>query len=601
MAKSPQRNTNEILGALKHCRNAFIPVIVASFFINLLMFVVPLYMLQVYDRVLTTHSTDTLIMMSVMAGVGLIAYGLMEFARSRLLVRAGIRLDELMNSRVFGAVFQSTLRRPGQGGSAQNMRDFDSIREFLTSGGLIAFFDAPWVPLFIAVGFLLHPIFGFIGIAGAVIILALALINEFTTRKALRDGSQSSILANNYMSASLRNAEAASAMGMMGGIRQRWDGHHREYIGNQAKASDRSGMIHAMSRTVRIGLQVAVLGTGAYLAILQEITAGTIIAASIIINRGLAPIDMAVGQWRNFVNTRYAYFRLKDLLRAIPEDLQKMSLPRPTGTLQVQGLVAAPPGTQEPVLRGLTFDLKPGELLGIIGPSAAGKSSLARVMVGAWPVNGGVVRLDESEIDHWDREELGRHLGYLPQDVELFDGTVAENIARFSDGINAEAVLTAAHKAGVHGMIAQLPDGYNTQIGAGGQVLSGGQRQRIALARALYGDPAFIVLDEPNSNLDSEGEHALANALQILKSEGRTTVVITHKPNLLAQVDKVMIMKGGQRELFGPRDEVLSKVLRPAPVGSHPGGPDQVSPPQEGRQLGSRAGDPGGGIDRSAG
>jgi PrtD family type I secretion system ABC transporter len=601
MAQNPQRYVNEITGALKHCRNAFIPVIIASFFINLLMFVVPLYMLQVYDRVLTTHSTDTLIMLSLMAGIGLIAYGLMEFARSRLLVRAGIRLDELLNSRVFGAVFQSALRRPGQGGGAQNMRDFDSIREFLTSGGLIAFFDAPWVPLFIGVAFLLHPIFGFIGIAGAVIILALALINELTTRKALRDGSKSSITANSYMSTSLRNAEAASAMGMMGGIRQRWDGHHREYIGNQAKASDRAGMIHAMSRTVRIGLQVAVLGVGGYLAILQEITAGTIIAASIIVNRGLSPIDMAVGQWRNFVNTRNAYFRLKELLRAIPADLQKMSLPRPKGHLQVQGVVAAPPGAQEPVLRGITFELKAGELLGVIGPSAAGKSSLARVMVGAWPINAGVVRLDESEIDHWDREELGQYLGYLPQDVELFEGSVAENIARFSDGIDSDAVLIAAQKAGVHGMIAQLPDGYNTQIGASGQVLSGGQRQRIALARALYGDPAFIVLDEPNSNLDSEGEHALAKALQTLKTEGRTTIVITHKPNLLAQVDKVMIMKGGQRELFGPRDEVLSKVLRPAAVGNQAAGQQQVASQQADKQLGGNAGNPGTGVDRSAG
>ncbi len=560
------RNGDEIAAALRRCKDAFLPVLVASFLINLLMFVVPLYMLQVYDRVLTTRSMDTLIMLSIMAFLALICYAVLEFIRSRLLVRAGIKLDTILNSRVFTAVFRGSVRRPGQATGGQSLRDLDSLREFLTSGGLIAFCDAPWVPIFIAVTFLFHPWFGWMTLAGAIIILALALANELITRGALGRASQASVTANVFANVSLRNAEVAGSMGMMRGIERRWVGYHLNSLNLQAIASDRAGFIVAATKFLRIGLQVAVLGIGAFLAVRHEISPGAMIAASIIMGRALAPIDMAVGQWKNFVNTRTAYGRLNQLLQATPADEQRIALPAPRGQLVVKGAIAAPPGAREAVLRGISFELQPGESLGVVGPSAAGKSTLARVLVGIWPVAQGEIRLDGSEIAHWNPDDLGPHIGYLPQDVELFDGTVAENIARFEDRFESEAVIAAAMKARVHAMIAQLPDGYNTQIGAGGQVLSGGQRQRIALARALYGNPAFLVLDEPNSNLDAEGEHALIQALQDVRREGKTVVVITHKTSLLAVVDRVIVLKSGTVEMIGNRDEVLGRLIRPAIV-----------------------------------
>ncbi len=557
--------------ALATSRGAFMATLAFSLFINLLLFVVPLYMLQMYDRVLSSRSIPTLVLLTVIA-VGLLAVmGLLEGVRSRLLVRTGVKLDSQVNSTVFDALFRGGIA--GTQRNAQPLRDLETVRDFLTGSGLIALCDAPWAPLFIAVCFLFHPLLGFVALAGAVVILALALVNEKATRAMLVEASRTKVGSTGFVDSSLRNADAVRAMGMAPAIYRRWAEGHGRVLALQAAASDRSGAIVAATKSLRMILQVAVLGVGAWLAVLQEITPGAMIAASIIMARALAPIEIAVGQWRGLVSARNAYGRLGALLGAMPAEAAHMRLPRPTGALQVERLVAAPPGVSKPVLKGVGFTLRAGESLGIVGPSAAGKSTLARVLVGVWPAEAGSVRLDGSEIGQWSPEELGPHVGYLPQEVDLFAGTVAENIARFQ-AVEAEAVVAAACKAGVHEMIQRLPDGYDTEIGDGGRGLSGGQRQCVALARALFGDPALIVLDEPNANLDTTGEGALVAALEALKKEGRTVVLISHRPSVIAHVDKIMVLNAGTIERLGEREAVLATLTRPTPVGERAeGGP----------------------------
>jgi PrtD family type I secretion system ABC transporter len=555
---------SELDQALRAFRGTFFVTFVFSFFINMLMFIAPLYMLQVYDRVLTSRSEPTLIGLTVLAALMLVVMGLLEAIRSRLLVRTGARLDNQMSGRLFSAVFRRSVVAPG-GGQTQALRDLDAVREFLTGPGLLAFIDAPWAPLFLAAVYLLHPVLGLVATAGAVVIFSLAVINALWSREPLKGANVASINANNYVSTSVRNAEAMEAMGMMPGIMRRWNEKHRKVLKMQSQASDRAGVIIALSKSVRMFLQIAILGTGAYLAIRQIVSPGVMIAASILMGRALAPVEQSVAQWRNFINARSAYGRLRELLGSTQIEQDRMALPVPDGHLDVERVIGGPPLSQQVVLKGLSFSIAPGEVLGVIGPSAAGKSTLARVLVGVWPPFQGTVRLDGANMMHWDKLALGQHLGYLPQDVELFDGTVAENIARFMD-IDPEAVVRAAQRAGVHEMILSLPEGYDTQIGAGGAVLSGGQRQRIALARAMYGDPQLIVLDEPNANLDSEGEHALMGALKSLKEEGRTVVVITHRPTLLNAVDTIMVLKNGMVDAIGPRAEILARVMQPKAV-----------------------------------
>lgn len=572
--------------ALSSVRGAFVATVVFSFFINLLMFVAPLYMLQVYDRVLGSRNETTLVMLTIIAGGMLFVFGCLELVRSRVLVRIGCRLDRVLNTQVFSSVFEQSVKQPS-GGHSQSLRDLDSLREFMTGSGLIAFCDAPWVPLFLAVVFMFHPLLGLVALVGAVIIFLLALANEIFTRKPLSEASKANVGANTFVTTSLRNAEAVQAMGMLPGVMSRWSDKHQDVIGLQAQASDRAGLILSSSKAIRMFLQVAILGTGAYLALQQEITPGTMIAASIIMGRALAPVEAAVGQWRGFVNARTAYQRLNELLVTTTENKDNMPLPAPKGQLAAERVVVAPPGSRTPVLKGVSFDLAAGEAMGVIGPSGAGKSTLARALVGVWPAANGAVRLDGADLHDWDKEELGPYIGYLPQDVELFDGTVAENIARFRD-IDSDAVVRAAQMAGVHELILRLPDGYDTQIGASGQALSGGQRQRVALARALYGDVRFVLLDEPNANLDTEGEKALTEAITRLRNEGRTVVIITHRPQLLSGVDKVLAMDGGQVKAFGPRQEVLSRYTKPSVVtdqsgrGSAPASP-QNPPAQRGQ------------------
>jgi PrtD family type I secretion system ABC transporter len=532
-----------------------------SLFINLLMFVAPLHMLQIYDRVLVSRSEVTLVVLTGLAIGLLVIYGVLEGVRSRILVRTGLKFDEILNDRLFRTVFRGSVRNPGMA-SAQALRDMDTIREFISGGAIIALCDAPWVPIFIAVIFILHPVLGFVSLAGAVIIFALALANELVTRGLLLQGSNVSIQATNTATSSLRNAEVVQALGMISAIKDRWSKNHEAALTHQSRASDRAGSIVASSRFIRMALQVAILGTGAYLAVINEITPGTMIAASIIMGRALAPVEVAVGQWKNFLNSRNAYRRLNSMLNTIPELEAPMELPAPKGRIHVQNVVVAPPGGRVAVVKGVSLNLEPGSSIGLVGPSGSGKSSLARALVGVWPIVGGSIRYDGADLTQWDPEILGPHLGYMPQDVELFDGTVAENISRFQE-VDPKAVVLAAQKAGVHEMILGLPEGYDTNIGSSGQALSGGQRQRVALARALYGEPRILILDEPNANLDTEGEQALSEALQQAKANGCTIVVISHRPSLLSGVDQIAVLKDGVLVKYGPRDRIMGELSPP--------------------------------------
>jgi len=563
------KQPDELGDTLKTFRSAFIGAGVFSLFINILLLTSPVYMLQIYDRVLASRNETTLVVLSISAMALFVVYSVLETLRSRVLVRIGANLDAKLSGRVFQAAFKSSMVRPGMG-SAQSIRDLDTIREFLTGSGLFAFFDAPWLPIYMFACFLIHPLLGAVSLIGGALLFALAVVQELATRKTQTEAGAAAINASRTMENSLRNVEAIGAMGMMPAMLDRWQERRQKMLLLQALASDRAGSILALSKLVRIGLQTAILGFGAYLVIKTEITGGLMIASSIMMGKALAPIEMAVASWRQLLNARTSYSRLNGMLAAIPADKTHMPLPAPQGALELERVIAAPPGSNIPVIKGIGFRVAPGDILGIIGPSAAGKSSLARLIVGVWQAHSGVVRIDGSDIQTWDKDRLGPHIGYLPQDIELFEGSIAENIARFGV-VDSDAVIEAARMAGVHDMILQLPQGYDTMIGVGGMTLSGGQRQRVGLARALYKNPALIVLDEPNSNLDRDGEAALARTLAELKVKKRTTLVITHRPNILASVDYIMVMNAGQAESFGARDEVLGKYMRPqAAAGATP-------------------------------
>jgi PrtD family type I secretion system ABC transporter len=562
-ARRVQQEPDLLRNAIRQTRPGFVTAIVFSFFINLLAFVGPVYMLQMYDRVLGSRNETTLVVLTLIAAYLLIVYAGLERIRSAILVRLGLLFDSLSRADLFRAVLKGVIRQPA-GGHSQALRDLDTVREFLTGAGLISFCDAPWVPIFIAGTFVLHSWFGWISLAGAILIFGLAIANELLTREQLKAASVNAVVAGSYALATLRNAEVLHAMAMAKGLENRWLSKQDQVLKLQAAASDRAGFLLAATKFFRAFLQIAILGTGAYLAIIQETSAGAMIAASIIMGRALAPVELVVGHWKHFLGARSAYERITALLKIAPADGQKMKLPTPRGAVSVESAAVIPPGGKELVLRGISFALNAGEMLAIIGPSAAGKSSLARALVGVWPVVSGHVRIDGADHAHWDNEQLGAHIGYLPQDVELFAGTIAENLSRFGDQ-DENAIVSAGKMAGVHDMIQNLPQGYNTQIGEGGQALSGGQRQRIGLARALYGSPALIVLDEPNASLDHEGEAALVSAIQQLRKDGRTVVVVSHKTNLLSLVDKIVLLSQGQMQSFGNRDEILSK-LYPRPV-----------------------------------
>ena len=565
------------------CRASFVSAGFFSLFINLLLLMPVIYMLQVYDRVLTSGSESTLLMLTLITLFLFMVMGGLEWVRSQILIVAGARLDRLLGTRVFDSVFMQTLASGGRIASAQPLGDLLQLRQFLTGPGLFAFFDAPWLPIYIAVMFLFHPWFGVLAIVSGMVLLGLTIWNDLGTRDDLKEANRHALESNNHTQRNLRNAEVIEAMGMLPRMRERWQERQDLLLALQSRASRKSGLISSASKTFRMAIQSLALGLGAYLAIRKEITPGVVIAGSILLGRALAPLDLLINTWRGFLSAREAYGRLDALLSALPLRAQPMPLPPPLGELSLEKLVVTPPGATAPILKGISLLVEPGTLLAVIGPSAAGKSTLVRSILGLYRPTTGAVRLDGAELEQWDREALGQYVGYLPQDVELLDGSISENIARFGV-IDADKVVAAAQAAGVHAMILRLPEGYDTRLI--GNVLSAGQRQRIGIARALYGEPQLIVLDEPNSNLDTDGDAALAQTLTELKRAGCTVIVVTHRNNVLGQADKILLMAEGQIAVYGDRDKVITTLQQatargPATVAPLPVAATQTRPQAE--------------------
>ena len=549
------------------CRRYFVTALLFSLAINLLYLASPLYMLQVYDRVVSSGSHVTLVMLTLVLLVALAALAGLDSVRARILARASIHLDRLLAGRVVTVTMESAAR--GATARSQPLRDFDSFRQFITGSGIHAVFDLPWAPIYIGVIFLLHPWLGTFALGSAIVLVLMALLNERMVRQPLTEANNAATRNYSFTEMSLRNSEVVQAMGMMPGLLNRWSRERNLVLEHQAVASDRAATTQSMIRFLRLAMQSLILGLGAYLVIERLATVGAMFAASILLGRALQPVEQIVGYWRNLTSARSAFRRVRELLKANPPRDPALSLPRPAGRLSVEGLTYVLPGTTRSILRNVSFRIEPGEILGIIGPSGAGKSTLARQLVGVLSPTTGAVRLDGADVAPWPRESLGRHLGYLPQDIELFSDTVAANVSRFRKDDDAD-VIEAAQLAGVHDMILRLPGGYETQIGDGGAVLSGGHRQRIGLARAIYGNPSLVVLDEPSSNLDSDGDAALLSCIAELKKRGATVVMISHRPNTLGAVDKLLVLRDGTLEVFGARDEVISRISRPTPLHTVP-------------------------------
>jgi ATP-binding cassette subfamily C protein len=554
---------NPLTDALASCRRSLLAVGLFSGVSNLLMLTGPIFMLEVYDRILPSRSVPTLVVISALTLVLFSAQGLLDYIRGRLLTRIGLSLDDRLSRDVFKLIVDLPLKAGPKSEEMHPQRDLDAVRSFLSSAGPAALFDLVWIPLYLATIFMLHLWLGMTALVGAALVVSLTLLTEGLIRTPTRAATTTALTRNRLGDAARRNAEVVRALGMRDRLASQWSKLNEDHLLSHRMANDAAGGFATLSRVLRISLQSGMLAVGAYLVIRQEASGGVIIAGSILSSRALAPVDAAIGNWRGFVAARQGWERLNKLLPMLGERDAPMKLPVPATRLSVEAATIGPPGTGKVVVQDLTFSLSRGEALAVIGPSASGKSSLARAVVGIWPPLRGKVRLDGAALDQWAPDALGRHIGYLPQDVELFAGTVAQNIARFEPEADPEAIVTAARTAGVHDLIVGLSDGYQTEIGEQGAVLSGGQRQRLALARALYGNPFLIVLDEPNSNLDAEGEAALAQAVRGVKERGGIVVLIAHRPSALAAVDLVMALHQGRQHAFGPRDEVLRKVLRP--------------------------------------
>ncbi len=557
--KLPQ---NEIFQVLQTFKSTFRTVGIFSAIINLLMLVPSLYMLQVYDRVLQSQNEITLLMLTLLM-LGAYAFmSALEFIRSFVVIRLGSKLDMQMNRRVYTAAFEQNLKRGGTN-AGQALQDLTQIRQFLTGNGLFAFFDAPWFPIYLAVIFMFDLNLGIFSLVCVIIMVILAYVNEVVSKKPLTEANSMAIASSNLATNNLRNAEVIEAMGMLPNLMQRWFKLQGRFLNLQAEASEKSGIVTAASKFVRISIQSLVLGFGALLVIEGKMTPGMMIAGSILLGRATGPIDQLIGVWKQWSTVKSAYGRLNELLANNPVRQAGMELPKPLGNVSVEAVTAAPPGSPVAVLKGLTFALEAGDVLGVIGPSGSGKSTLARLLVGVWPAAVGKVRLDGADIYQWNKDQLGPHIGYLPQDIELFGGSIAENIGRFGD-IDSEKVILAAKRAGVHDMILHLPKGYDTYIGDGGAGLSGGQKQRIGLARAMYDDPSILVLDEPNSNLDDVGEQALVVAVNDLRQRGKTIILITHRTSVLGVTTKLLLLREGVAQAFGPRDQVLAALNQAA-------------------------------------
>jgi ATP-binding cassette subfamily C protein len=561
-----QGNQLQLLAGMQRHRTAVIIVAVLSGVINLLALTGPFYMLQVYDRVLPSQSVQTLVGLTVIMLILFAAFGALDFLRIRIMARVGLQIDELLRKKVFEAVLLMPLRSRSEALGTQPVRDLDAIRGFLSGLGPTALFDLPWLPIFVLLLFLLHPWLGIFGLVSAVLLVVITWITENNTSKPATEALISGARRTAFAESSRRSAEVVQAMGMGGALQGKWRDLNDRHLSDQLLLADSLSGLGTFSKILRMVLQSAMLGLGAWLAVLGEVSAGTIIASTIVLGRALAPIELAIANWRGFVAARQGYGRLKALFRTMPEDAQLMPLPRPKRLFRVEQLAVAAPGMQTPLVHGVSFALQAGQAVGIVGPSGSGKSSLVRALVGAWlPMpRGGTVRLDGATLDQYSAEALGRDIGYLPQDVVLFDGTISENIARLDDQAPPEKVIAAARLAGCHDMIVQMADGYNTRIGEAGALLSGGQRQRVGLARALYGDPFLVVLDEPNSNLDANGDIALSAAIKSVRDRGGVVVIVAHRPSALNSVDLLLSVKAGKQEAFGPKEEILKQLRQAA-------------------------------------
>jgi PrtD family type I secretion system ABC transporter len=495
--------------------------------------------------------------------MALLALAGLDAVRARVLTRASIRLDQTIAARVMTAIIH---RSAGAGGArSQLLRDFDTFRQFVTGMGIHAIFDLPWAPIYIAVIFVLHPFLGAFALGCSILLILMALFNEWRVKLPLTEAGEAASRSYSFTEMSLRNTEVVRAMGMTEGLLRRWARDRTRMLERQVSASDRAATMQSIIRFLRLAMQSMILGLGAYLVIERLATVGAMFAASILLGRALQPVEQIVGSWRNLVSARGAFLRIRELLKADPQREVGLTLPRPQGRLSVEGLSYVPPFGSKPILRGVSFAIEPGEVLGIIGPSGAGKSTLSRHLVGVLAPSAGAVRLDGADVSSWIKTSLGQHIGYLPQDIELFADTVAVNISRFQEGEDREVIL-AARMADVHEMILRLPDGYDTQVGEGGAILSGGYRQRIGLARAIFANPSLLVLDEPSSNLDAEGDAALADCILQLKKRGTTVVIISHRPATIGVADKILVLREGVVEMFGPRAEILARLTRPVPI-----------------------------------
>ncbi len=559
-----------LVAVLSSLRKASLGIGTTSATINLLALTGSLFMLQVYDRVIPGRSLPTLAGLAIIAATLYAFLGMLEFIRSMLLARIGMSVDERFSNTVHESLvlLPSRMQMPGDG--LQSVRDLDTVRGFLSGAGPTALFDLPWMPFYIGLCFLFHFWIGVTALAGAILLMGLTILTEYKSRAPAREAAKIAGERTALAEATRRNSEAALAMGFGHFLGERWSDVNQRYLTNHLQATRMTGSLATLSKILRMMLQSAVLAVGAILVIRQEATGGIMIASSILVSRALAPVELAIGHWKGFQAARDSWSRLMKLVAIMPADQREVSLPKPTSLLKVEALHLATPGSKSVFIRGISFDLHAGEAVGVIGPSASGKSSLARGLVGLWLPISGAVRLDGASLSQWEPRALGKHVGYLPQDVSLIGGSIAENIARFDPAASSDKIIAAAKAAGVYEMIVQFPDGFDTRVGEQGTALSGGQRQRIALARALYNDPFLVVLDEPNSNLDAEGDAALSKAIQGIRARGGVAVVIAHRPSALAAVDKVLVLANGQMQAFGSKDEVLRKTTQSMPPTPQP-------------------------------
>jgi len=562
MSNAPSPGRPEIRAAYATGRSLFWWAAVFSVVVNLLMLTSPLYMMQVYDRVLASQSVPTLVVLSILMGFLFLFMGTIDYLRGRILARAGARFQTVLDDRVMRAALRRALNPRDRERPNMAAKDLESIQQFLSSPAPFAFFDAPWTPVYLGALFLFHWQMGVFALAAGVVLVFVALLNEFTTRGPEHEARRASAEAEDQAETMRRESEIVHALGMGDAGMGKWTATRSDALSAQIKHSDRAGAWQTFSKTFRMFIQSAILGIGAWLAIQGEISPGSMIAGSILMGRALAPIDQAINQWKLFLRARRGSQSLTNFLKATPPPAAHIPLPEPRSHLEVSELIATPMGARNPVLRGVSFSVGPGEVVGIIGPSASGKSTLARVLAGLYPPTSGQVRLDGAALDQWDPSQLGASIGYLPQEVGLFSANVAENIARLSHAPDPEKVVEAARRAGAHEVILKLQDGYEARVGIGGAHLSGGQRQRIGLARALYGDPALILLDEPNSNLDAEGESALVGAITDAKARGKAVVVMAHRPSAISVCDRLLLLSEGRPVAYGPKDEVLRQTTQ---------------------------------------